>query len=232
MATEATKVSKIPAPPIRDPLESLRSPRAAIEFVEKPPGRESVAESDFNDIALDDDSTFSPVSLTGQSFSSDGTPLSGSLPETMFNPSKQFLHKKSASTTTIRSSKNLPFLLSRLEIPEESGRSHHRGSVDGQQKLQEEFARLHKEEEETRDTVTSSAIDWGASSDCSVSWSFVRAMLKSRLLGSGDIWYDSMYVRDYSMTHTLRKTIRVSPPNALTSWPSRLRRVFRLLFVE
>jgi len=162
MATEATKVSKIPTPPIRDPLDSLRSPKAATQFVEKPPGRESIAESDFNDIALDDDSTFSPVALTGQSYlpdGSDGRPLSGFLPETMFNPSKPFSHKKSASTTTIRSSKNLPFLFARLEIPEESGRSHHRGSVDGQQKLQEEFARLHKEEEETRD-VASSAIDW------------------------------------------------------------------------
>lgn len=173
MAAEATKVSKIPAPPAGDPLEALRSPKAATQFVEKPPGRESIAESDFNDIALDDDSTFSPIPLTDQSFaagSSDERPL---LPELMFNPSSQLSHKKSASTTTIRSSKNIPFLLARLEVPDESGRSQPRGSVDGQQKLQEEFARLHKEEEETGDNVASSAIDWGASSDRSVLCPFV-----------------------------------------------------------
>lgn len=218
----ATKVSTTPAPL---PLESLRSPKAATKSVEKPPERESIADSDFNDIALDDDSAFSPVALTSQSHASSGSDGRA------FNPSKQFSHKKSASTTTIRSSKNLPFLLARLDIPEESSRSHHRGSVDGQQKLQEEFARLHKEEEET-DNVATSAIDWGASFDFSATWSFVRAAFKYRFLGSGDIWYRSMYVLDYTMTQTLRKTTRVLPPIVLTNWPLQLRRVFRPLFVE
>jgi hypothetical protein len=175
MATKELKVSAKPTLPARDPLESLRSPRDPTQFVEKPPGRESIAESDFNDIALDDDSALSPISLNNRQSSvsggSDrnvddiGRPLSASLPKTAFNPSKQGSHKKSASTTTIRSPKNLSFLLARLDLQEESSGSSHRGSVDGQQKLQEEFARLHKEKEEAKDGFSTGAIDWGASSD-------------------------------------------------------------------
>lgn len=162
MTTKATKVLTTPAPLPKDPLESLRSPTGteATEFVEKPPERESIAESDFNEIALDDDFAFSPVALTNEKNEENERPLSLFLPPTAFNPSKQFSHKKSASTTTIRSTKNLPFLLARLDLQEESSRSSRRGSVDGQQKLQEEFARLHKEEEEAKDNVATNAIDW------------------------------------------------------------------------
>jgi hypothetical protein len=218
MAT--VKVSTLPA---KDPLESLRSPT---QFVENPRGRESIAESDFNDIALDDDSAFSPVALTNRQSSASGgndrtveeigRPLSASLPATAFNPSKQFSHKKSASTTTIRSPKNLPFLLARLDLQEESSGSSHRGSVDGQQKLQEEFARLHKEKEETKDSLSAGAIDWGASSDYCAS-SFVRAVFKYRFLGSGDFWYESANVLNFETTQILRKTTRALHPTVLTN---------------
>lgn len=175
MATEPISVSKISAPLTKDLLESLRSPKVTAKFVEQPPERSSITESDFNDIALDDD-PFSPVALTSrQSSDSDssdrhrdgnnednGRPLELPLSEAVFNPSKQFSHKKSASNTTIRSSKNLSFLFTRLDLQEESSR----GSADGQQKLQEEFDRLHKEEEEMKKNVAAtSAIDWGASFD-------------------------------------------------------------------
>lgn len=164
-----------------DPLESLRSPEAIV-FGDRLPERESiVTDSDFNDIALDDDSGFSPISLTRNQTPelgisshdnvSNERPHSVSFPPTQnFNPSKQRSHKKSASTTTIRSANNLPFILARLDIQEETSTSH-RGSVDGQQKLQEEFARLHKEEEEAKDNVITGAIDWGASSECGF-WCF------------------------------------------------------------
>ncbi len=70
-------------------------------------------------------------------------------------------HKKSASTTTIRSNHNLTFLLAKLE--EDATK---RGSVDGQIKLQEGFARLQREKEDQTETENSNAaevIDWGTS---------------------------------------------------------------------
>lgn len=161
---------KSTAKPTEHPLEALRSPDTEV-FHDRPPEQESIAESDFNDIALDDDSAFSPVALTSQRGSGsntsirgegveNGRPRSVSVPQADFNPSKKPSHKKTASTTTIRSSNNLPFILARLDLQDESGAGH-RGSVDGQQKLQEEFARLHKEEEEAKETAKASAIDWG-----------------------------------------------------------------------
>lgn len=169
MSTDVSKSTSEPLPSPENPLESLRSPDAAV-FRDKLPERESIAESDFNDIALDDDSGFSPVALTSRRGSSssytreegveNGRPRSMSSPETAFEPLKKS-HKKSASTTTIRSVNNLPFILARLDLQDDSGTSH-RGSVDGQQKLQEEFARLHREEEEAKENARNGAIDWGA----------------------------------------------------------------------
>lgn len=171
MSTDALKSR---AKPTEHPLEALHSPDTEV-FHDRPPERESIAESDFNDIALDDDSA--PVALTSQwssgsntslrgegvengSGNGNGRPRSVSVPQADFNPSKKPSHKKTASTTTIRSSNNRPFILARLDLQDESGAGH-RGSVDGQQKLQEEFARLYKEEEEAKETAKASVIDWG-----------------------------------------------------------------------
>ncbi|RDB25076.1 GTPase-activating protein GYP5 [Hypsizygus marmoreus] len=172
----STDVSESAAKPsvIKHSLEALRSPEAEV-FDRRLPERESiVTDSDFNDIALDDASNFSPVTLTRDQSPESGTssqvevdadqagrPRSGSSPQTkFFTPTKHPSHKKSASTTTIRSANNLPFILARLDLQDESGTSH-RGSIDGQQKLQEEFARLHKEEEgDDKDNVANGAIDW------------------------------------------------------------------------
>ncbi|KAF8070464.1 rab-GTPase-TBC domain-containing protein [Lyophyllum atratum] len=155
-----------------NPLESLRSPQEA-DFASKDRERESiVTDSEFNDIALDDDAGFSPVSLTrgpspdtvipsNEVETKDATRrLSVSTQETAAFESRKPGHKKSASTTTILSANNLPFIVARLNLQDER-RMSHRGSVDGQQKLQEEFARLHKEEEkEIKDNAINGAIDW------------------------------------------------------------------------
>jgi hypothetical protein len=164
-----TDVSKSTEKPTEHPLEALRSPDTEV-FRDRLPERESIAESDFNEIALDDDSAFSPVALTSQRGSGSNTPLQGEglengrpqnmSPQADFNPKKPS-HKKSASMTTIRSANNLPFILARLDLQDDSGAGH-RGSVDGQQKLQEEFARLHREEEEVKENARTGAIDWGA----------------------------------------------------------------------
>lgn len=157
------------------PLDSLFSPQVS-NFRE--PVRESVTESEFNEVALDDDSAFSAVTLTSRQSQApslqtlveremNGRPKSVSSLSSMTKSRPG--HKKTASTTTIRSSNNLPFLMARLDMQNADQKSPAatRGSVDGHLKLQEEFARLHKENEvEEKEEVTNGvhgAIDWGRS---------------------------------------------------------------------
>ncbi|PBK74353.1 RabGAP/TBC [Armillaria solidipes] len=149
-------------------LDSLLSPKAQTFDVNQAI-RESVAEPDFNDVALEDDSRFSTVALSSRRSSSSAgssvhtldSPLPRSNPSTLvssFEAPDRPSHKKSASTTTIRSNHNLTFLLAKLE--EDATK---RGSVDGQIKLQEGFARLQREKEDQTETENSNAtevIDW------------------------------------------------------------------------
>lgn len=185
-----------------DPLASLRSPKLdqTFGFIEKSK-RESIAASEFNDIALDDDS-FSPIALTARpgitseaespSFqdASPSRPRSASTTSTTLTGvdlSSVKSHRKTASTTTIRSAHEPPtvsLLINRFDIQENGARS--RGSVDGHLKLQEEFARLH--EKDSKDHYNGErAIDWGglflilAVDLCIYS--------ASRLLGGSNIWY-------------------------------------------
>ncbi|KAF8798700.1 RabGAP/TBC [Phlegmacium glaucopus] len=190
-----------------DSLESLRSPHVNQSFSQKslPSERDSIAGSEFNDIALDDDS-FSSVALTTQpgipesyspqpqddinttshddSFSPAALTTQPGIPESYspqpqaginttspsrvaslsFTPQDLSIpprsHRKTASTTTIRSSheKNGSLLITRFDFQEHNGKAA-RASVDGQTKLQEEFARL--QEKETKDhNQTETSIDW------------------------------------------------------------------------
>ncbi|KAF8658292.1 hypothetical protein AX16_002064 [Volvariella volvacea WC 439] len=133
---------------------------------EKEPVRASIAESDFNDIALDDEDLASvPLSSARQSAVSinepdnsdatDGVDITEDA-DSSFNPDLDLTplpgksHKKTASTTTIRSSRGLSF----LDHAAESKRL----SAEGQQKFQEELARLQKEDKESHETT--GAIDW------------------------------------------------------------------------
>ncbi|KAG6897890.1 hypothetical protein C0992_009374 [Termitomyces sp. T32_za158] len=159
--------------PKNDPLESLHSPDV-IDFAVKDREVETIAsatDTEFNDIALDDETVDIPVSPTRDHSPSQGSddleppstarPPSASTPrEAVLNSQSVKTHKKStSSTSTIRSGNNLPFIVSRLQ---DEHRSSLRASVDGQQKLQEEFARLHKEEEKAsaEPAAAHRAIDW------------------------------------------------------------------------
>ncbi|KAJ7579221.1 rab-GTPase-TBC domain-containing protein [Mycena floridula] len=150
------------------PLDSLFSPQAA--SFDSNHLRESVTDSDFNDVALDDDNTFSPVTLSSAKRFSSMHSLgdvnkrrSIQITPEVIEPSA---HKRSASNTTIRSSKTLSFLAARLEKngTENGAGGGNRGSVDGKLKLQEEFARIQSETateaEEKPAEVVSGAIDW------------------------------------------------------------------------
>lgn len=170
------------------PLDSLLSPRRST-FDHNAPSSESVAESELRDVGLGDDSDFSMVPLSArQSTASIGSNISIKSTATQVGKEKRrrttvlsitpsdsstlanYLHKNSASTASDKSviGNNTPFILARLESQkeqEEHSPIPHRASVDGQQKLQEEFVRMHneikeEEEEEERNTANT-GIDWG-----------------------------------------------------------------------
>ncbi|KAF7792370.1 hypothetical protein EIP86_003407 [Pleurotus ostreatoroseus] len=123
--------------------------------------RESVAASD----VTDDDTRFSTVPLSARQ-SLDTVHISGDDTGSSKEPNenRQTLdgndivrmvhqnrtHKKTASTSTIMSANNVPFILSHVGEDEQSRRS----SQDGVEKLKEEFGRrLRSQEAET--------VDWG-----------------------------------------------------------------------
>ena len=60
---------------------------------------------------------------------------------------------KTASTSTIVSGNNVPFILARAE-----GEDARRSSLDGKQRLQEEFEKKH----ESTDSRADANVDWGA----------------------------------------------------------------------
>ncbi|KAJ7462337.1 rab-GTPase-TBC domain-containing protein [Mycena galericulata] len=158
------------------PLDSLLSPGPEPERQTfRMSARDSVAtDSDFNDVALDDESAFSPIALTSGMDSTDSQAevpsRSRSASESSVTPTvvdavalpSQPSHKKSPSTSTVRSVNNLPFILARIETqkPDSDARPN-RTSIDGQHKLQEEFARKQKDKEiENDDNAANAAIDW------------------------------------------------------------------------
>lgn len=161
MTDDSVNIPLPPSPPAASvSLDALLSPKDDVAFDAAAPNRESIAES----TTSEDDARFSTVSLNPPTMStiaetSEGTPTS---PTATLAPSLDTFdktHKKSASTTTIRSNHSLSFVQKHSEDV-----SNKRASVDGQAKLQEEFARLQKEKEDVVDNRESNGeiIDWGA----------------------------------------------------------------------
>lgn len=170
------------------PLDALLSPQGATFDPLPTISQESLTESELNEVVLDDvsESEFSSVPLTGRQ----SPPLidsSASIKSTethvlkekqnrrrttiSLTPSdsstlvKQSLHKKSGSNSSDKSIVGTtPFILARLESQKEQDESSPktaRGSVDGNQKLQEEFNRMHNEIKEEKDESHHNAsIDW------------------------------------------------------------------------
>ncbi|THV06821.1 RabGAP/TBC [Dendrothele bispora CBS 962.96] len=143
---ELNATSESPSTPVPR-LDSLLSPQAAT-FPEAQETRLSLAESELSEVALDE-SNFSPIALSTQqnsprtsvtSVDSQANRLRSDAIATNLPDATQ-THKKSVSVTTIRSNHTFPF----VSRDDRAGVSN-RGSVDGQQKLQEEFERLQEEE--------------------------------------------------------------------------------------
>ncbi|EFI28145.1 hypothetical protein CC1G_14172 [Coprinopsis cinerea okayama7 len=166
------------------PAFAVQDDKSSASDSEKLPERDSIASSlsGFNDIALDSDDSSespsvatakpivqdqqnqsttssrpaSPASLNGDANERPTSVFSIALDSPIGNPKS---HKKTSSTTTIRSS----FRANRSEDSDEEDVSRRRASarvsLDGQQMLQEEFARLQKEEME-HSASTDGTIDW------------------------------------------------------------------------
>ncbi|TCD71202.1 GTPase-activating protein [Steccherinum ochraceum] len=188
LASPTSVATPTPAPltisstqPASSPLDALLSPKSPEATFE---ARQSVAMSE----ATDDDGRFSTVLLSArQSLDTDNLSLNGSIDPgslstlveeglehdgkrntlsslegseliRMVHTNRQ--HKKTASTSTIVSASNVPFLLARVDAQGDEGLN--RRSLDGQQKLQEDFNRMQLESEpKAQDTKTVPVeIDW------------------------------------------------------------------------
>ncbi|KAF9071745.1 rab-GTPase-TBC domain-containing protein [Rhodocollybia butyracea] len=156
---------------ISDPaasLDSLLSPQQAT-FTEAANPRISIAESELSDVSLDEEKLEEEKLEDLKLDTVDDGPEAGKA--TTPSPldleleaalSSASTHKKSASLTTIHSGRHISLLVNREEQVQAN-----RGSVDGQHKLQEEFARLQKGKADDTDNQNgpltpgaNAGIDW------------------------------------------------------------------------
>lgn len=194
-------------------LDSLLSPKDPDAHF---PLRESIAASE----ATDEDSRFSTVLLSARQsmevtgladdttttstldpVAEDGderrNTLSGNDLITMVHRNR--VHKKTASTSTIVSANNVPFILSRLDAQmDEEKHGSNRSSLDGQQKLQEDFSRLQLGEQQSlKPAKSSSDIDWGKESH-SLNDNGTEQPTLYRLLGGCCIWSVAVMASNHS----------------------------------
>ncbi|KAI0081204.1 RabGAP/TBC [Panus rudis PR-1116 ss-1] len=161
-------------------LDALLSPKEDRFSAFSP--RESIATS----VATDDDGRFSTVLLSARQ-SMENVDLAGNLSDesNSLNESEQGdekrntlngmtgsemvtfvhqnrVHKKTASTSTIVSASNVPFLSKEVDQADEYVTRPQRTSLDGQQKIQEEFNRLQNSRAQVTQSQDSqdNTIDW------------------------------------------------------------------------
>ena len=158
--------------------------------------RDSVVESDLSEVGLDG-SRFSNVSLNARDsmtaikspaeetttrFSEDGRRTTIAIGQTSSVKRASFTqHRKSASTASGGSSTQVSFLMQRLDLQRSQDETDsksslsQRSSLDGQQKLREEFDRLHYDHD------GHGGIDWGKLISLSMSFKFMHICY--RILG-------------------------------------------------
>ncbi|KAG1777720.1 rab-GTPase-TBC domain-containing protein [Suillus placidus] len=152
-------VASKPDPP--SPLDTLLSPKGPTYDELSPRG--SVAESDYNDVILDDDPTLSPRQTLDDTLPklNRRTTIS-STPPTAFSSLRHFSHRKSASTITIPSTpgSNILARIGSQGTRDEGSSEALRSAGEGQQKLHEEFLRLHNERRAEATESEQGGIDW------------------------------------------------------------------------
>ncbi|KAG2129828.1 rab-GTPase-TBC domain-containing protein [Suillus bovinus] len=161
-----------PDPP--SPLDTLLSPKGPTHEELSPRG--SIAESDYNDVILDDDPSFSTVPLSGdtslvtEATTDDTLPTQklnrrttiSSTSSKTFSSLRHFSHRKSASTITIPSApgNNILARIGSQGTRDEGSIEALRSTGEGQQKLHEEFLRLHNERRAEATESEQGGIDW------------------------------------------------------------------------
>lgn len=166
-------VASTPDPP--SPLDTLLSPKGPTydELSSSPRG--SIAESDYNDVILDDDPSFSTVPLSGNTSLVAEADAGDTLPKLnrrttisstsskAFSSLRHFSHRKSASTITIPSAlgSNILARIGSQGTRDEGSVEALRSAGEGQQKLHEEFLRLHNERRAEATESEQGGIDWG-----------------------------------------------------------------------
>ncbi|KAG1766964.1 rab-GTPase-TBC domain-containing protein [Suillus occidentalis] len=157
------------------PLDTLLSPKGPTydELSSSPRG--SIAESDYNDVILDDDPSFSTVPLSGNTSLVTEADADDTLPKLnrrttisstsskAFSSLRHFSHRKSASTITIPSAlgSNILARIGSQGTRDEGSVEALRSAGEGQQKLHEEFLRLHNERRAEATEFEQGGIDWG-----------------------------------------------------------------------
>ncbi|EKM54442.1 uncharacterized protein PHACADRAFT_96833 [Phanerochaete carnosa HHB-10118-sp] len=124
------------------------------------------------------------------------------------------VHKKTASTSTIVSGNNVPFILARAE-----GEEGKRASLDGKQKLQEEFERKH----ESQDSRADADVDWVFWGDVvsdyqAYAQAYPRQLAKAIEKGipkslRGMIWQLMSASKDPELEQTYLKLLKESSPH-------------------
>ena len=161
-------------------LDSLLSPKGPL--LTTPLLRDSVADSDYNDVALEDDPRFSTVALSEASerasiVSLKSEPLEvdelsdqrerrttiSSAPSRRVSFQRHFSHKKLASSVTAGDAARANILarLGPQKALDENDLDALRVAGAGQHRLHEEFVRLHKERRAEAAKSEEDAIDWG-----------------------------------------------------------------------
>lgn len=175
MTGGAEKSTLIAATPFdsASPLDSLLSPKGPTPSPLSP--SDSVAEAEYNDVTLEDDSRFSTVPLSERaSIASDVGQAAAKLerrttissaPSKAIASLRQFVHKRSVSSVTADeiSGGNILARLGVQKEHEENDLDMLRTAGDGQQKLHEEFLRLHNERRAEASHDEEASIDWGQS---------------------------------------------------------------------
>lgn len=160
-------------------LDSLLSPKGPLRTTLSL--RDSVADSDYNDVALEDDPRFSTVALSEASerasvISLKSEPLEvdersdqlerrttiSSAPSRQVSFQRHFSHKKSASSVTASDAARANILarLGSQKALDENDLDALRVTGTGQQQLHEEFVRLHKERRAEAAKSEEDTIDW------------------------------------------------------------------------
>lgn len=152
-------------------LDSLLSPKGTTPGSLSP--LDSVAESDYNfDITLEDDSRFSTVPLSERASVVDQAAAKlerrstiSSAPSKALATLRHFAHRRSTSsvTTSDISGGNILARLGIQKAHDEHDLDGLRAAGGGQQKLHEEFLRLHNERQTEATPDEEASIDWGQS---------------------------------------------------------------------